>query len=59
MDILEHLAVTDYGARWITLDTWAYGRHTTETGELLELFEEVGRSVAWYQRRGYQVYRVS
>ena len=59
MDILEHLAVREYGAKWIALDTWAHGRRYTETGELVEQFEEVGRSIAWYQRRGYQIYRVS
>ena len=59
MDILERAAVTNFGAKWLTLDTSALLQEVSAEGEIIELPDTIGRSIPWYQRRGYKSYRVS
>lgn len=54
LDLLEHLAITHYSARVLTLDTTPY--MITEDGE--ETGRE-GRNLSWYRRRGYEEFRAS
>lgn len=64
LDLLERVAVLELGAKSVTLDTTAY--FTTfvqpEGGGPKYVVEDPtrqGRTVAWYQARGYRQFRVS
>lgn len=59
LDILELAAVSEFGARWITSDTFAYHVETGEDERGVEHVGTPGRSVGWYEKRGYRPYRVS
>lgn len=59
MDILERVAMDTFGAKAVTLDTCAY--YTVYSEDLSTAVEHIGRlgkSVGWYQRRGYEQYKV-
>lgn len=56
MEILEREAVERYDAQWITLDTAAYDGED-RNGYWYEDFNKPGRTIAWYQQRGYERYK--
>lgn len=56
MDILEREAAEKYNAQWITLDTAAYAGEERE-GYWYEDFTKPGRTIAWYEQRGYERYK--
>jgi len=58
MDILEHVALTRFHAKWITLDTGAHPLEIRADGQQYEVRDQVGSSIGWYQSRGYRIYRV-
>jgi hypothetical protein len=71
LTILENLAIEEYGAEWLTLDTTPYviddmsveheagkvGGSGKEPGK--ERIGEESRNLGWYRRRGYEEFRVS
>jgi hypothetical protein len=59
MDILERVAVERFHAKTVTLDTVAY--HVKPASDGIHLAEDrsrPGKSLPFYQRRGYRQYRV-
>jgi hypothetical protein len=58
MDLLERVAIDEYNANTITLDTAAY-RCTTMDGDLFEDKTMPNRTIAWYKGRGYEEFKVS
>jgi GNAT superfamily N-acetyltransferase len=57
MDLLERVAAERYNAEWITLDTTAY--LTTREGKyVVEDKTRPGRTIAWYEARGYRQFKV-
>lgn len=60
MDILERVAVQEYGAKSVTLDTTAYRMDPSPDGTYrIEDKTRPGRTIAWYASRGYTQFRVS
>jgi hypothetical protein len=62
MDLLERVAVSELGAKLVTLDTVAYRTDIVNDGKqsyAVEDFSRPGRTIAWYQARGYSQFRVS
>lgn len=58
MDLLERVAVEQYNAAWITLDTAAYWTVMDPDGFAIEDKTREGRTVAWYRARGYEQFKV-
>jgi hypothetical protein len=57
MALLERVAVNNYNAEWITLDTAAY--HVTHDGIYCnEDASRPNRVIAWYRARGYEEFKV-
>lgn len=59
LTILENLAIEEYGAEWLTLDTTPYVIEPGEGGILQERVGMESRNLGWYRRRGYEEFRVS
>lgn len=59
MDLLERIAKEEFGARWITLDTWAYFAEPKEDGIYYEDQSRPGVNIAYYNTRGYVQFKVS
>ncbi|WWD01749.1 hypothetical protein V866_008695 [Kwoniella sp. B9012] len=57
IDLMEKAAIEEYGAKVITLDTTAYHTYVDEEGYAVEDFNQRGRAVRWYEKRGYTEYR--
>jgi hypothetical protein len=58
--LLENVAISKFNAKTLTLDTQAYEAMPTADGKsLLDNMEKPGRSIAWYEKMGYEVFRVS
>lgn len=60
MDLLEQGAAEHFHAKSVTLDTAAYEIDFSNEGKTVTENPNVpSRNSLWYQRRGFQVYRVS
>lgn len=60
LSLLERVAVEQYGAEKVTLDTAAYFTSKSPDGpHYLEDPNRPGRTVAWYTAKGYSQFRVS
>lgn len=60
MDILERVSVLELGAKTVTLDTTAYATTWSEDKKWrAEDFSQPGKTIAWYNSRGYTQFRVS
>ncbi|WWC85194.1 uncharacterized protein L201_000053 [Kwoniella dendrophila CBS 6074] len=57
MDLLERTCEDEFGAKIITLDTTAYHVTIDEDDFRIEHPDIRGRSIAFYERRGYKEYR--
>jgi hypothetical protein len=59
MDILEQVAFEKFSASKVTLDTSAYLLDMIPEGTwYLEDKTKIGKSVRWYEARGFKEYRV-
>jgi len=54
LDLLEKIAIDEFDAKWLTLDTRVYGPPDGPDDHSVE-----GTTLAWYRRRGYEEFLVS
>ena len=59
MNILEDVAIHQYRAQWLLIDTGTYRKEMRPDGWFQEFIGEDDFKPRWYQARGYEIYKVS